>query len=85
MRTPVIATASVEPAGPSAPVTALATSSARSAARWRVSWSPSSRTQRGKHLRQVAHARSENVDDVVAARTGEVLVADAPAPGVGWP
>jgi sugar lactone lactonase YvrE len=27
----------------------------------------------------------ENVDDVVAARTGQVLVADAPAPGVGWP
>src|ERR687897_70089 len=28
---------------------------------------------------------SENVDDVVAARTGQVLVAEAPAPGVGWP
>jgi sugar lactone lactonase YvrE len=28
---------------------------------------------------------SENVDAVVAARTGQVLVADAPAPGVGWP
>jgi sugar lactone lactonase YvrE len=27
----------------------------------------------------------ENVDEVVAARTGQVLVADAPAPGVGWP
>jgi sugar lactone lactonase YvrE len=27
----------------------------------------------------------ENVEDVVAARTGQVLVADAPAPGVGWP
>jgi sugar lactone lactonase YvrE len=27
----------------------------------------------------------ENIDDVVAARTGQVLVADAPAPGVGWP
>jgi sugar lactone lactonase YvrE len=27
----------------------------------------------------------ENVDDVIAARTGRVLVADAPAPGVGWP
>jgi sugar lactone lactonase YvrE len=27
----------------------------------------------------------ENVDDVVAARTGQVLVAEAPAPGVGWP
>ena len=28
---------------------------------------------------------SENVADVVAARTGQVLVAHAPAPGVGWP
>ncbi len=28
---------------------------------------------------------SENVEDVIAARTGRVLVADAPAPGVGWP
>jgi sugar lactone lactonase YvrE len=27
----------------------------------------------------------ENVDEVVEARTGQVLVADAPAPGVGWP
>ena len=27
----------------------------------------------------------ENVDEVVAARTGQVLVANAPAPGVGWP
>jgi sugar lactone lactonase YvrE len=27
----------------------------------------------------------ENVDDVVAARTGQLVVADAPAPGVGWP
>jgi hypothetical protein len=27
----------------------------------------------------------ESVDDVVAARTGQVLVADAPAPGVGRP
>jgi sugar lactone lactonase YvrE len=26
-----------------------------------------------------------NVDDVIAARTGQVLVADEPAPGVGWP
>jgi len=26
-----------------------------------------------------------NVDDVIARRTGRVLVADAPAPGVGWP
>ena len=28
---------------------------------------------------------TENMDDVIAARTGQVLVADAPAPGVGWP
>jgi len=27
----------------------------------------------------------EAVEDVVEARTGQVLVADAPAPGVGWP
>jgi sugar lactone lactonase YvrE len=27
----------------------------------------------------------QNIDDVVAARTGQVLVAEAPAPGVGWP
>jgi sugar lactone lactonase YvrE len=27
----------------------------------------------------------ENIDEVVAARAGQVLVADAPAPGVGWP
>ena len=27
----------------------------------------------------------ENIDEVVAARTGQVLVASAPAPGVGWP
>ena len=26
-----------------------------------------------------------NVDEVIARRTGQVLVADAPAPGVGWP
>lgn len=26
-----------------------------------------------------------NVDDVIARRTGQVLVAHAPAPGVGWP
>ena len=26
-----------------------------------------------------------NVDDVIARRTGQVLVADAPAPGVAWP
>ena len=26
-----------------------------------------------------------NVQDVIARRTGRVLVADAPAPGVGWP
>jgi sugar lactone lactonase YvrE len=28
---------------------------------------------------------TEAVEDVVKARTGQVLVADAPAPGVGWP
>jgi sugar lactone lactonase YvrE len=28
---------------------------------------------------------TEAVEDVVAARTGQVLVADAPASGVGWP
>lgn len=28
---------------------------------------------------------SESMDDVIAARTGRVLVVDAPAPGVGWP
>jgi sugar lactone lactonase YvrE len=28
---------------------------------------------------------TEAVDDVIKARTGQVLVADAPAPGVGWP
>jgi sugar lactone lactonase YvrE len=27
----------------------------------------------------------ENIDEVVAARSGRVLVASAPAPGVGWP
>jgi len=27
----------------------------------------------------------EHVDDVIASRTGQVLIADAPAPGVGWP
>jgi sugar lactone lactonase YvrE len=27
----------------------------------------------------------ENIDDVIAERTGKVLVAEAPAPGVGWP
>ena len=27
----------------------------------------------------------EYVDDVIASRTGQVLIADAPAPGVGWP
>jgi sugar lactone lactonase YvrE len=25
------------------------------------------------------------VEDVIRARTGQILVADAPAPGVGWP
>lgn len=43
IRTPVIATASVEPAGASAPDAAFAISSARSAARRRVSRSPSPR------------------------------------------
>jgi sugar lactone lactonase YvrE len=28
---------------------------------------------------------TENVDEAVADRTGQVLVADAPAPGAGWP
>jgi sugar lactone lactonase YvrE len=28
---------------------------------------------------------TEEVEDVIKARTGQVLVADAPAPGVGWP
>jgi sugar lactone lactonase YvrE len=28
---------------------------------------------------------TEGIEDVVEARTGQVLVADAPAPGVGWP
>jgi sugar lactone lactonase YvrE len=28
---------------------------------------------------------TEAIEDVVQARTGQVLVADAPAPGVGWP
>ena len=28
---------------------------------------------------------TEGVENVVKARTGQVLVADAPAPGVGWP
>jgi sugar lactone lactonase YvrE len=28
---------------------------------------------------------SENVDEVVKARTGQLLVVEAPAPGVGWP
>jgi sugar lactone lactonase YvrE len=27
----------------------------------------------------------ENVDEAIASRTGQVLIADAPAPGVGWP
>ena len=27
----------------------------------------------------------ENIPDVARARTGQVLVADAPAPGIGWP
>ena len=28
---------------------------------------------------------TEGVDDAVKARTGQILVVDAPAPGVGWP
>ena len=28
---------------------------------------------------------TEGMDEVICARTGQVLVADAPAPGVGWP
>jgi sugar lactone lactonase YvrE len=28
---------------------------------------------------------TDAVEDVIEARTGHVLVADAPAPGVGWP
>jgi hypothetical protein len=28
---------------------------------------------------------AEGVEDLIRARTGRVLVADAPAPGVGWP
>ena len=28
---------------------------------------------------------TEAVDDVIEARTGQILIADAPAPGVGWP
>jgi sugar lactone lactonase YvrE len=27
----------------------------------------------------------ENVDNAIASRTGQVLIADAPVPGVGWP
>ena len=27
----------------------------------------------------------EKIDEVIAARTGQVLIADAPSPGVGWP
>jgi sugar lactone lactonase YvrE len=30
-------------------------------------------------------AGTEGIDEVIKARTGQVLVADAPAPGVGWP
>jgi hypothetical protein len=29
--------------------------------------------------------RTEGVEDVIDAKTGQVLVVDAPAPGVGWP
>ena len=28
---------------------------------------------------------TEAIDEVITARTGQVLVSDAPAPGVGWP
>jgi sugar lactone lactonase YvrE len=28
---------------------------------------------------------TEGIEDVISARTGQVLVVDAPAPGVGWP
>jgi sugar lactone lactonase YvrE len=28
---------------------------------------------------------TEAVEEVIEARTGQVLVVDAPAPGVGWP
>ena len=28
---------------------------------------------------------TEAVEDVIKAKTGQVLVVDAPAPGVGWP
>jgi sugar lactone lactonase YvrE len=28
---------------------------------------------------------TEGVEDVIQARTGQVLIADAPAPGIGWP
>jgi hypothetical protein len=27
----------------------------------------------------------ENIDETIEARTGQVLVVDAPASGVGWP
>jgi sugar lactone lactonase YvrE len=28
---------------------------------------------------------TEGIEDVVKARTGQILVVDAPAPGIGWP
>jgi sugar lactone lactonase YvrE len=28
---------------------------------------------------------TEGVEDVIKAKTGQVLVAEAPAPGAGWP
>jgi hypothetical protein len=28
---------------------------------------------------------TDGVKDVIKARTGQVLVVDAPAPGIGWP
>jgi hypothetical protein len=28
---------------------------------------------------------TESIEDVIKARTGQVIVVDAPVPGVGWP
>jgi hypothetical protein len=28
---------------------------------------------------------TEGIDDIIKARTGRILVTDAPASGVGWP
>jgi hypothetical protein len=30
-------------------------------------------------------AESRDVDEAIAARTGQVLIMEAPAPGAGWP